>query len=101
MACDPEALSITASKLLGIPENLRWLVIIELLCQIQASGSGGGGGGGIGEVIPGSSANPNSPMIVPANPLQGALYYFTDAGGIGNQVLFQWNIAAQNWTELI
>lgn len=57
----------------------------------------GGGGGGTVQVIANTQANPNSPLITPDDPSQGAVY---TRDGSGLTELWRWDVTAQAWGQV-
>lgn len=57
----------------------------------------GGGGAGIAQVIATTDANPNTALITPDDPAQGAIF---TQDGANLTVLWRWDVAAQTWRQV-
>lgn len=57
----------------------------------------GGGGGSIAQVIATTDADPNTALITPDDPAQGAIF---TRDGANLTELWRWDVAAQTWRQV-
>lgn len=85
--CNSNALLASGACYQCLSEDQFQIAILQLLCDIAASG-GGGGGGGFVQVFNGNG----DPVAPPANVLAAAIYTDLSTG-----VIWSWNTNTLSW----
>lgn len=89
--CNASELLANASCFQCLSKKELQMVIVQLLCDINASG-GGGGGSGSGQIRV-YTTDPNAEAITPADTALPAVAYSDDGSGAH----YGWKVATQTW----